>query len=156
MGKTQYISVLRQSLDEKLKCSSSSSVVVPVHGPIVTVSSIIDGLRQIKDYHKPMLFHLDIAPSVGLLLFSQKRFHTMFYRHCGKWIPFCSVCWFFRHCVIDKGECGDVIPPTCMPLRSLFLRYYAIAVQWLWLVTVLFFLDFFSQRKLLLRNLLLF
>ena len=66
MGKTHYISVLGRALEENLKCSSSS-VVVPVHGPIVTVSSIIDGLRQIKDYHKPMLFHLDIAPSVSLL-----------------------------------------------------------------------------------------
>ena len=68
MGKTHYISVLGRALDKKLKCSSSS-VVVPVHGPTVTASSIIDGLRQIKDYHKPMLFHLDIAPSVSLLLF---------------------------------------------------------------------------------------
>ena len=120
MGKTHYISVLGRALDKKLKCSSSS--VVPVHGPIVTASSIIDGLRQIKDYHKPVLFHLDIAPSVSLLLFSKKIFYTMFFRYCGKWTPFCSVCWFFRHCVIDKGECGDVIPLTCMPLRSLFQR----------------------------------
>ncbi len=78
MGKTHYISVLRRALDKKLKCSSSSSVVVPVHGPIVTVSSIIDGLRQMKDYHKPLLFHLDIAPSVSLLLFSPKIFYTTF------------------------------------------------------------------------------
>ena len=68
MGKTHYISVLGRALDKKLKCSSSS-VVVPVHGPIVTATSIIDGLRQIKDYHKPVLFHLDIAPSVSLLEF---------------------------------------------------------------------------------------
>ena len=72
MGKTHYISVLGRGLDKKLKCSSSS-VVVPVHGPIVTASSIIDGLRQIKDYHKPVLFHLDVAPSVSLLIFSQKN-----------------------------------------------------------------------------------
>ena len=121
MGKTHYISVLGRALDKKLKCSSSS-VVVPVHGPIVTASSIIDGLRQIKDYHKPVLFHLDIAPSVSLLFFSLKIVCIMFFRYCGKWTPFCSVCWFFRHCVIDKGECGDVIPLTCMPLRSLFQR----------------------------------
>ena len=67
MGKTHYILVLGRALDKKLKCSSSS-VVVPVHGPIVTASSIIDGLRQIKNYHKPVLFHLDIAPSVSLLI----------------------------------------------------------------------------------------
>ena len=73
MGKTHYISVLGRGLDKKLKCSSSS-VVVPVHGPIVTASSIIDGLRQIKDYHKPVLFHLDIAPSVSLLIFPKKYF----------------------------------------------------------------------------------
>ncbi len=129
MGKTHYISFLQQSLDEKLKCTGNL-VVVPVHGPIVTASSIIDGLRQLKDYHKPTLFQLDIAPRVSLLLFSKTIIYCycIFYRYCGKWIPFCSVCLFFRHCVIDKGECGDVIPLTCMPLRSLFQRY-AIAVQ---------------------------
>ena len=65
MGKTHYISVLRQSLDKKLKINDST-VIVPIHGPVVTASSIIDGLRLANNYHEPMIFHLDIASSVSV------------------------------------------------------------------------------------------
>ncbi len=63
MGKSQYISTLRKELDRKLN-NSNNSIVVPIHGPVVTADSIIDGLRQ-TDCSKPTIFHFDIAPSVS-------------------------------------------------------------------------------------------
>ena len=64
MGKSHYISTLKNNLDKKLK-SLDNSTIIPIHGPVVTADSIIDGLRKQTDCAKPTIFHFDIAPSVS-------------------------------------------------------------------------------------------
>ncbi len=91
MGKSHYLSRVKELLDGALRCSGNS-VVVPIHGPKVTTSSIIDGLWRQKDCEKPMIYHIDISSNVSKLLNGIIIIYYTIFRCCGKWTPFCSVC----------------------------------------------------------------
>ena len=68
MGKSLYIQRLKDLLRSKTR-QELYDVIIPVHGPKVTFDSIVHSLtypfeitKQNRD--QPLIFHLDISPSV--------------------------------------------------------------------------------------------
>ena len=63
MGKSLYIEHLREKLETKTRCQPVK-VVVPIHGPVVTVDTVVEALMEHFGNTRATIFHLDIAPNV--------------------------------------------------------------------------------------------
>ena len=71
MGKSLYIQRLKEKLETKTQ-QGPHRVIIPVHGPKVTFDSIVQALKYPflkmtdQDSEQPIIFHLDISPSVRI------------------------------------------------------------------------------------------
>ena len=64
MGKSLYIMRLREEL-ETLTSVQPLEVVVPIHGSVVTVDTVMKVLEKQFGKKSATIFHIDIAPSVS-------------------------------------------------------------------------------------------
>ena len=63
MGKTLYVTRMKEKL-QAVTPRHNSLITIPVHGPIVTVDSMIERLVQNEDSCDYSILHFDIPPSV--------------------------------------------------------------------------------------------
>ena len=63
MGKSLFIERMRHKLSDLLQVEDCS-VVIPIHGPIITANVVLDYLKEHYKDSKIMIYHFDIAPSV--------------------------------------------------------------------------------------------
>ena len=64
MGKSLYIQRMVQELQMTLKSMGRTCVTVPLHGPEITPSAVMDYLEKHIQESACTIIHLDISPSV--------------------------------------------------------------------------------------------
>jgi len=64
MGKSLFITRLADRLRE-YKSTGTVHVTVPIHGPVVTVDTVMEFLKDHMKEVTSTIFHFDIAPSVS-------------------------------------------------------------------------------------------
>lgn len=70
MGKSLYI----QRLAEKRVCKQH--VIIPIHGPSITTDSLLERLKDYVAGYNSAVFHIDIAPSVSLMIAIFRKTHS--------------------------------------------------------------------------------
>ncbi len=67
MGKTLYIKRLAEKLQDKLGQKSESVLVtIPLHGPVVTLDTVLELLKDYLMKPNTYIYHIDIASNVSL------------------------------------------------------------------------------------------
>ena len=61
MGKTLFIT----RMAEKLDAGDKSYLIIPIHGPYVTIDSVMKYLLKHQDNCSPVIVHFDISPLVN-------------------------------------------------------------------------------------------
>ena len=67
MGKSLFITRLADRLGQ-YKSTGTIHVTVPIHGPVVTVDTVMESFKDHMKDVTPIIFHFDIAPSVSVWL----------------------------------------------------------------------------------------
>lgn len=65
MGKSLYVSRLAKGLQDHLGVSDVY-VTIPLHGPVVTLDSVLELFKDHTMNPKCCIYHLDIAPNVRI------------------------------------------------------------------------------------------
>ena len=63
MGKTLFITRLKEKLQAATH-QEDALITIPVHGPVVTIDSIMQCLVQNEESSDYIILHFDISPSV--------------------------------------------------------------------------------------------
>ncbi len=66
MGKSLYIKRMAASLRQVIS-SDDIHVTIPIHGPVVTADTLMDCFKEHTGRDNCTIYHLDIAPRVGLI-----------------------------------------------------------------------------------------
>ena len=69
MGKSLYIQRMKEDLKSRIKSNPDlCDVVIPVHGPRVTIDNIIQSLKEpfgsTQGGSQACIFHFDVSPNV--------------------------------------------------------------------------------------------
>ena len=65
MGKTLFVTRMKEKLEAVMtRHTHNPLVTIPVHGPVVTVDSIMQCLVQNEDLSHHTILHFDVSPSV--------------------------------------------------------------------------------------------
>ena len=69
MGKSLYIQRLTETLQAMLPSNAVARVTIPIHGPVVIPDMMLDFFEKHMDSDVCIIYHLDIAPSVSIILY---------------------------------------------------------------------------------------
>ena len=64
MGKTLFITRMAEKLQSMVPTGSKVIINIPVHGPVVTVDTIMQSLSSHQNGTDCVILHFDISPSV--------------------------------------------------------------------------------------------
>lgn len=96
MGKTLFIT----RMAEKLDAGDKSHLIIPIHGPYVTVDSVMKYLLKHQDNCSCVIIHFDISPLVNNYIYA---FYVL-------GIPSCSILGFVAGGHITVFTIGAEVP----------------------------------------------
>ena len=94
MGKTLFITRMAEKLQSVVPEGHKVIITIPVHGPVVTVDSVMQSLVNHQNSADCVILHFDISPSVleRPIFWPYMSIATNLFRCCGRWTLFYSLC----------------------------------------------------------------
>ena len=113
MGKTLFITRMAEKLQSIVP---TGHINIPVHGPVVTVDTVMQSLVSHHNGTDCIILHFDISPSVFEypIMYIVLPIHH-FLRYYGRWTLFCFHCSFKEVCVTHKVVSGGITLLSFMP-----------------------------------------